>query len=261
VQHERTYRVGEVSDLAGVSVRTLHHYDELGLLAPSSRSAAGHRVYTDRDLERLQRILTYRTLELPLEDIAALLDGDADPLDQLRLQHEALTARRDHLDALLRVLEHTMEARQMDIDLTPEELLEVFGDHDPHEHEAEVEERWGDTDAYRESARRAGAYTADDWRRLRAESDELTTRWVAALTAGEPADGPVAIGLAEEARLQIDRWFYPLSHEGHRALADMYVADPRFTATYERQAEGMARYVHDAIHANADRQAAGRAPW
>jgi MerR family transcriptional regulator, thiopeptide resistance regulator len=257
VHADRTYRVGEVARLAGVSVRTLHHYDEVRLLIPSRRTDAGYRTYTDEDLERLQRILVYRELELPLEDIAALLDGDGDPLEHLRLQHEALTARRDRIDELLRALEHTMEARQMGIDLTPEERFEVFGGFDPGEHDAEVAERWGDTDAYRESARRTGRYSKDDWQQLRAESDELTARFVAALAAGEPADGTLAMDLAEEARQQIVRWFYPLPHEGHQALADMYLADPRFTATYEAQAEGMARFVHDAIHANAARHAAG----
>jgi MerR family transcriptional regulator, thiopeptide resistance regulator len=245
--------VGQVADLAGVSIRTLHHYDAIGLLVPSDRSAAGYRAYTHDDLARLQRIRFYRELELSLTDIASLLDGDDDPIDHLRLQHELLMARRDRLEAMLRTLERAMEARQMGIQLDPDEMFEVFGGFDPTEHQQEVEERWGDTEPYRESARRTAGYGKADWQRYKAEADALTGRFLDALQAGAPADGPLAMDLAEEARQQIDRWFYTLPHEAHRRLADMYLADPRFTATYEAQAEGMARFVHDAIHANADR--------
>ncbi|GIJ45550.1 hypothetical protein Val02_24360 [Virgisporangium aliadipatigenens] len=117
----------------------------------------------------------------------------------------------------------------------------------------EARERWGDTDAYRESQRRASTYTPADWERIKAEGAEVSRRLVAALHAGTPADDPAVMELAEEHRRQISRWFYECGYDIHRGLADMYVADPRFTATYEEQAPGLARYLHDAIHANAAR--------
>ena len=109
----------------------------------------------------------------------------------------------------------------------------MFGDFDPDEHAAEAEARWGDTDAYRESARRTAAYSKADWDRIKAEG--------------------MAVDAAEAHRRQIDGAFYPCSYEMHTGLAAMYLADPRFTATHEAVAPGMARYVHDAILANAAR--------
>jgi hypothetical protein len=138
--------------------------------------------------------------------------------------------------------------------MTSEEMLEVFGDFDPAEYEAEVKERWGDSDAYKESARRTARYTKADWERFKAESLQIGTDTASLMDAGVPAGDPRAMDLAEQARLQIDTWFYACSHQMHVNLAEMYIADPRFTATYEKIHEGMARYWHDAILANAARQ-------
>ncbi|MHB1477697.1 MAG: TipAS antibiotic-recognition domain-containing protein, partial [Coriobacteriia bacterium] len=138
--------------------------------------------------------------------------------------------------------------------MTKEEMFEVFGDFDPAEYEEEVQERWGQSDAYKESARRTAKYTKADWERFKAESEQIGTDTARLMDEGVPADDPRAMDLAEQARKQIDTWFYPCSHEMHVNLAEMYIADPRFTATYEKIHEGMARYWHDAILANAARQ-------
>ena len=249
-----TLRVGAVARMAGVTVRTLHHYDEIGLLRPTGRSEAGYRRYTEVDLERLQRILFYRELEFGLDQIKeAMADGDADALDHLRRQHRLLQDRIERLRRLADAVAKAMEAHQMGINLTPQERLEVFGDFDPDAHAAEVEERWGDTDAYRESARRAARYTKADWARIKAEGGAVTELLAAAMRARLPADGPEAMDAAEAHRRQIDEAFYPCSYEMHTGLAEMYLADSRFTATYESVAPGLARYVHDAILANAAR--------
>lgn len=141
----------------------------------------------------------------------------------------------------------------MGINLTPEERFEVFGDFDPDQHTAEVEERWGDSDAYRESARRTASYTKADWERMKAESATPVNALVVAMQAGKPADSVEAMDAAEAHRQHISDWFYDCTYEIHRGLADMYLADPRFTATYEKIAPGLAQYLHDAIKANADR--------
>jgi MerR family transcriptional regulator, thiopeptide resistance regulator len=260
-ERQATLGVGEVAELAGVTVRTLHHYDELGLLTPSRRGANGYRRYTAADLARLQRILFYRELDFGLEEIASLIDGEDDALDHLRRQHQLLLGRRTRLDRLVRTLERTMDARKAGVDLTPAEMLEVFGGFDPGEHAAEAERRWGDTDAWRQSKERHRHHTKADYQRMVVEGDELNRRFAAARAAGEPADGPVAMDLAEEARQQIVRWHYDLTHAGHRSLATMYVSDPRFAASYETIAAGLATYVHDAIHANAVRHGATEDGW
>jgi DNA-binding transcriptional MerR regulator len=258
---ERTYPVGTVARLAGVTVRTLHHYDAIGLLRPTGRAGNGYRRYSDGDLERLQRILFYRELEFDLDRIKdAMADPAADPLEHLRRQHRLLTARIERLQRLVDAVAHAMEAHTMEIRLTPDERLEVFGSFDADAHAAEVESRWGDTDAYRESWRRAAGYTKDDWLRIKAESEAVTRRMLDAMTAGLPPTSVQAMDAAEAHRRQIDAGFYPCSLEMHQGLAEMYLADPRFRATYEAMAPGMAQYVHDAITANAARMGAGDTP-
>ncbi|MDO8212929.1 MerR family transcriptional regulator [Conexibacter sp. CPCC 206217] len=248
------YRVGEVARMAGVSVRTLHHYDEIGLLLPSGRSEAGYRLYSRVDLERLRRILFYRELEFGLDDIGGILaDPDEGADDHLRRQHRLLRDRRGRTQELLSAIEDEMEARKMGISLTPEEQLEIFGTEKFAEHAQEAEHRWGDTDAWKESQRRSAAYTKDDWIAIRREADENIQAFARAIEVGEPADGPVAMHLAEDHRQHIARWFYDCSPAMHRQLAELYVSDPRYSATWDEIAPGFSRYVHDAILANAQR--------
>jgi MerR family transcriptional regulator, thiopeptide resistance regulator len=250
-----SWTVGEVARAAGVTVRTLHHWDEIGLLSPGARSDAGYRLYGYRDLERLQRILAYRRLGLELDKIAAILDDpDADPADHLRHHHELLSSRRAELTRMIEAVEKTMEARKLGIQLDPEELFEVFGEHDPTQYADEVEERWGDTDAYRESRRRAASYSKADWQGMKAEAEDHGRRLAEALRAGHAPDSAEAMDLAEEHRQHISRWFYDCPPAMHRALGEMYLADARFTKTYEDLAPGLAQWVHDAWVANARRQ-------
>ena len=247
--------VGQVAQTFGVTVRTLHHYDEVGLLSPSERSHAGYRLYTAKDLERLATIVTYRRLDLPLDEVAALLRGDGSALEHLRRQRDAVTKKVDELTGLVAAIDARLEREMNEQPATHEDLKEVFGDGFSDEYQAEAQERWGETDAWKQSARRTQGYTKADWERIRAEGDAVNAKFVAALEAGLPADTPEAMDAAEAARAQIQTWFYDLDHEFHRGLGDMYVADPRFTKTYEDMAPGLAQYVRDAIHANADRHA------
>ncbi|MEU9243133.1 MerR family transcriptional regulator [Streptomyces sp. NPDC048385] len=252
-----SYSVGQVAGFAGVTVRTLHHYDEIGLLVPGERSTAGHRRYGDRDLDRLQKILFYRELGFPLDEVAALLDDpDADPRAHLRRQHELLTARIEKLQKMAAAVEHAMEARRMGINLTPEERFEVFGDKDPEQYAEEAERRWGGTEAYAESQRRAARYTKADWQRMKAEVDDWSARYAALVNAAEPAAGERAMDMAEEHRRHISAWFYDCPHETHRCLAAMYVSDERFKAFYDSMAPGLAEHLKEAIEANAVRHTA-----
>ncbi|MFE7622108.1 MerR family transcriptional regulator [Streptomyces sp. NPDC057509] len=249
------HSVGQVAGFAGVTVRTLHHYDAIGLLSPSGRSHAGHRRYNDADLDRLQQILFYRELGFPLDEIAALLDDpDADPQKHLRRQHALLSHRIAELQRMAAAVETAMEARRMGINLTPEEKFEVFGDKDPEQYAEEAERRWGGTDTYAESQRRAAGYTKEDWQRMKAEVDSWAERYQALMEAGEPATGERAMDMAEEHRLHISGWFYECGYEMHRCLGEMYVADPRFKAFYESMRPGLAEHLREAIDANARRR-------
>ncbi|MBA3350452.1 MAG: MerR family transcriptional regulator [Actinobacteria bacterium] len=248
-----SYSVGEVAQLAGVTVRTLHHYDEVGLLSPGGRSAGGYRRYNEGDLERLERVLFYRELGFPLEEIATILQESTDPSSHLRWQHRLLRERIVRLEEMVGLIEKEMEAKQMGVSLTPEERFEIFGDFVPEDYEQEVKERWSDTDAYKQSQRRTAAYTKEDWTQLKAEGSEIEQNLAAAMKEGVAADSDRAIELAEQHRQHITRWFYECGYDMHRGLGQMYVGDPRFSAHYESIAPGLARYISEAITANAAR--------
>ena len=247
-----SYSVGDVAALARVSVRTLHHYDAIGLLRPSGRTPAGHRRYTTADLQRLREIVFYRELDFGLEEIAAMLDDPGATTEaHLRSQHRMLRERIGRQQQLLAALEKQMEASEMGISLSPEEQFELFGTDKTEEYQQEAEQRWGDTEAWKQSHRRAAAYTKDDWQRIKAEADDNLAAFADALRAGEAADGERARTLAEEHRTHIGRWFYDCSYQLHQRLGETYVSDPRFTATYEQVQPGLAQYVCDAVRANA----------
>jgi hypothetical protein len=131
--------------------------------------------------------------------------------------------------------------------LTPEEKFEVFGDHDPDEYADEAQDRWGDTDAYRDSQQRAAGYSKDDWLRIKAEGEAVTRRFADLFAAGAAADGPEAAAAVREHREHISRWFYDCSPHMQRGLAEMYVADDRFRRNYDDRAPGLAQWVHDAV--------------
>jgi len=248
--------VGEVAELASVSVRTLHHYDEIGLLVPSVRTEAGYRLYADADIAALQQVLFFKELGFPLGEIARVMhDPSFDRTEALRVQRRMLEDKAAQLTLMVEAVDAAIEAEKGGVTLDAKDRLEVFGDFDPAQYEDEVQERWGNTDAYRESARRTRRYTKEDWARFRAESAADGAKMIALMDAGVSPDDPRAVDVAESARLLIDRWFYTCSREMHCNLAEMYIADPRFRATYEKMHEGLAQWFHDAILANAKRNA------
>ncbi|GEE01277.1 MerR family transcriptional regulator [Gordonia spumicola] len=249
---DETWTVGRLAEHFGVTVRTLHHYDEIGLLSPTERSTAGYRLYTRADLVRLQQIVVYRRLEMSLDDIADLLDGSDDAVDHLRRQRGVVTARLDELNELVSAIDDALEREMTNRPATDAELKELFGDGFSDEYQAEAEERWGETDAWAQSAARTSTYTKAYWAEVKAEQDAVNAEFVNAKRSGEPADGERARAAAERARLQINDRFYDCDHEFHRCLGEMYVADERFAATYDALEPGLARYVRDAIVANSD---------
>ena len=243
--------VGQVAERFGVTVRTLHHYDEIGLLSPSERSRAGYRLYTEEDLTRLQHVVVYRRLGFALEDVAMLLEHPEGAVEHLRRQRTAVLQRLGEMRDLVTAIDRALEREMNHQPATPDDLKELFGE-GFHDAQAEAEERWGETDAWRQSQERTKGYTKADWEKVRAESDRTHQAFTDAMDAGEPPTSEMAMDAAELHRASMQR-FYDCSYEMHRGLADMYVSDPRFTATYDEIRPGMAHYVRDAIHANADR--------
>ncbi len=249
-----SYSVGKVASMAGVTIKTLHHYDEIRLLSPRGRSQAGYRIYGESDLQRLQQILFYRELGLALDEIATILDDPrTDAVGHLRRQRRLLTERIERLHEMVAAIDNEMEAREMDIRLTPEERLEVFGDFEPENHKEEVERRWGITEAYRQSRRRAAGYTKEEWVRMKAEQEEVEKNLAAASESGAAPESEQAMDAVEAHRQHINRWFYDCSHEIHCGLGEMYVSDDRFRAHYDGRSPGLSEFIRDASYANSER--------
>lgn len=255
--------MGEVSALTGVSVRTLHHYDTIGLLRPAERSDGNDRLYTPGDLARLRRVLTWRVLTwralgVPLAEVAGVLDAPPD------LEREALRAHAARLREDLRRAEHTLrevQARLKALEdgaeetiMNNEDVKAVFDGFDPTQYEAEARERWGETEAYRQSAARTARYTPADWQRIRAEMDALTAGYVDLMDAGvSPTDGR-AQAVAARHRAHISGAYYDASPQMMRRLAQMWVADERFTRNIDRARPGLTDYQSRAVTAWADAQ-------
>ncbi len=246
---EKLYKVREVARVSGVTVRTLHHYDGIGLLVPTGRTPAGYRLYSGEDLLRLQQILICRELGLPLEKIKRMLDDPAfDREAALREQRVLLAKRREGTARMIRAIDSALDTLRGGKGMNAESLFDGF---DPATHEDESRRRWGHTGAYRESARRTKDYTKEDWATIRRESDSLMKRLAWAMAQGRDPGDEEVLDLAEEHRLHIDRWYYPCSRAMHSGLAGMYVTDERFKAAFEKHGQGLAAFVAEAIRANA----------
>ncbi|AKU19233.1 transcriptional regulator [Luteipulveratus mongoliensis] len=246
--------VGQVAETFGVTVRTLHHYDQIGLLVPSERSSAGYRLYTEEDLTRLQHIVVYRRLEMPLDEIATLLES-GDVATHLRRQREAVMARLDEMEGLVAAIDNALEKTMADQPMTTDDMKQLFGD-SYEDYQEEARERWGESDAFKESKRRTKSYTKADWLTIKAEADQIQGQLAQLFKDGVIADSAEAMDGVEAHRLHITRWFYDVSPQFHRNLGDMYIADPRYTEAYDGSfdAPGFALWVRDAIYANSERQ-------
>ena len=250
----RTYQVKDVARFAGVSVRTLHHYDAIGLLVPGARTAAGYRLYTDSDLLRLQQVLVGRELGLALEEIRRSFDDPHfDLKSSLLIQKERLRERAKATEAMMRSIDVALAALDghgNTRDLNVEELFEGFN---PSQYEEEVRDRWGKTEAFIESAKRTKGYSPDEWKAIKAEHAALCDAAYAALKAGKSPSDAAVMDIAERHRLYIDRWFYACSYAMHRGLASMYESDERFGHSIDKHGDGLTPFLAESIRANASR--------
>ena len=254
MERKRTYRVKDVAEIAKVSVRALHHYDEIGLLVPSGRSRAGYRLYGDDDLLRLQQIVLFRDLGLPLEEIRRALDAPGFDREKALLDvREILASRLTETAAKLRAVDAALAlVRREDSQGDPMDRRDLFEGFDPAKHETEAKARWGNTEAYAESARRTKSYTEEDWARFKEEQGAIYGAVAAAMSAGEPPTSGAAMEAADRHRQSIDRWFYPCDATMHRGLADLYENDPRFAENIDKVTPGLTSYLVAAIRANAE---------
>jgi DNA-binding transcriptional MerR regulator len=254
VKAQRTYPIKEVARLARVSIRTLHYYDEIGLLVPKTRSGAGYRLYNEDDLFRLQQILVGRELGLPLEEIGRSLDDPRfDRRKALLAQKEQLRKRAHQTEAMIKAVDAALAALDAGKKGGKVDLKGIFDGFDPSKYEQEARERWGNTDSYKESMKRTKRYTAEDWKTLKAEQARILEDAYAALKAGRKPSDIEVMDIAERHRQSIDRWFYPCSPAMHRGLASLYESDTRFAENINRFGEGLTPFLSAAIRENASR--------
>ena len=248
------YTVSDVARMAHVSVRALHHYDDIGLLTPARRSPAGYRLYEEADLRRLHEILLFRQLGLRLDAIQRLLDApDAERASALRQHRGRLDERLRQAQSAIRAVDATIDALERGTTMDRERVFEGFGDFDHAQYAEEAEQRWGDTDAFRESQKRAKKYSKEDWARIKEEGEAVMAAFAELLGAGREPTDPAARAAAERHRQHITRWFYPCDYTMHAGLADMFTADSRFGEYFEKRGEGLTSFVAAAIRANAER--------
>lgn len=244
----KTYKVKDVAQLSGVSVRTLHYYDEIGLLTPTDRTSAGYRLYDENDLMRLQQILIGRSLGLALEEIRKSLDDEGFNYTRALQQQRALLIQRlGQTHKMIAAIDSALTnlgQHQAAIDFKA-----IFDGFDPADYEAETKSRWGDTNAYRESARRTKSYSDADWTLIKSELDSIWSDAAKAMRQGAAADSYIALEIVERHRKHIHRWFYDLTPEGHKGLADMWEADDRFRANIDKHGAGLTTWLIAAVHA------------
>ncbi|MET9491881.1 MerR family transcriptional regulator [Nocardia sp. NPDC006630] len=244
--------VGRAAALVGISVRTLHHWDVIGLVQPSDRTWSGYRLYSADDIARIHRVLVYRELGFPLADIARLLDDPAlDARTHLRRQRSQLVDRIARLQQMVGAVDHMLEASGAGMQLTPEQQVEIFGDDWHPAWIDEAQQRWGESAQWAQYSERAAAMSPDDWRAVTTETDSLQADFAAALRNGVLPGSEAANALAERHRALFTRYYYDCTHSMQVCLGRMFVADPGFAKHYDAIEPGLPVWLRDTIFANA----------
>ena len=234
--------------MAGVSVRTLHYYDEVGLLKPAAIQKNGYRVYEERELLTLQQILFFRELDFSVEDIKRVFSSPSFDMRQaLRDQRTLIELKKKRLSGLIKTIDLTLQKLEthtpMD-DQDMKELYDTFGEDTIKQYADEVKEKWGSTEAYKQSMERASKMTKADYEKYKQDSDVFMKKVAATMDKG--ATSPEFQALIAEHFKSLSTWYEP-NFEMYRGLAKMYVDDPRFTAYYENYREGLAKVFSEGM--------------
>ena len=238
---------GETARLTGVSVRTLHYYDEIGLLHPAATTGAGYRLYNDESLSRLQQILFFRELDVPLEEIGRILnDPSFDTQGALKRHRTLLEMKRDRLNGLLHLVDNTLKGEYpMSFQEFDQSTIEAAR----AQYREEALDRWGNTDAFVESERRTRRYSKADWARIAEEEGRLYTEFCTCMQA-HPANSPEATALARRWQNHITSHYYNCTDTILAGLAELYISDERFTKNIDKYGSGLAAYMSAAILAS-----------
>lgn len=244
------YKVKEVADMVGISVRMLHHYDKIDLLQPEFINQAGYRFYSNSDLERLQQVLFFKELDFNLQEIKSILDNpDFDKMQALKSQHELLLEKKKRLEKIINTVEKTIYSIEGEIKMDNKEMFGAFSMIDIERHKEkyaeEAKEKYGDSDAYKECNKKTAKYTKEDWSTISGEADNIMKKLVLLMDI-DPRDSQVQ-EVVEEYRQYITKNFYQCTREIFRGLGELYVTDERFTANFDKYKPGLAQFLSDAI--------------
>jgi DNA-binding transcriptional MerR regulator len=243
-EFSRMYTVSQLSTLTRITVRTLHYYDEIGLLKPTSVGDNGYRYYGEEVLLRLQQILFYREMGLGLLQIKALLDEpDFDQAGALRAHREALAAKIARLHTLMHTIDRTLAHLEEGTRMSDDDMFAGFSEEQQKAYEEEAARTW-DPQLVHESNRRWKNTSKDEQKAMMAEANAIY-RDLAALSGRDPADAGVQAVIARWH--QNIRHFYEPSPEMLRGMSELYKQDARFTATFDRVQPGLAVFMQQAV--------------
>ncbi|MBN1667876.1 MAG: MerR family transcriptional regulator [Anaerolineales bacterium] len=246
------YTIKEIADLAGVSTRTLRYYDQIGLLSPAETGENNYRYYNRASLLRLQQILFYRELDVPLKQIQHIMaQPDFNPLQALQEHRQALQTRAARLERLIETVDQTIATLQGEWMMSEKDYFEGF---DENQYTEEVEQRWGHTPQYAESQRKWNSYSKAKKETIKAEGSQITRRMVGDDPELKPDDPDVQAAVGDY-YAYLNKYFYRCNLEFLRNLAEMWVQDARFAANYERIRTGGAEFVRQAVIIYCERQA------
>ncbi|MFC3850367.1 MerR family transcriptional regulator [Corynebacterium hansenii] len=242
--------IGETADLLGVTVRTLRHWESIGLLVPSWRTLGGHRLYVDADVRRAQQILVYREVGLPLSEVRELVDGGGDVRDHLERQRRLLSERASHLRRMIGVVDEMLEEIDMNDGKTMDAraAAEKFGGGWRQDFADEAEARWGGTDAWAQSAAANANRSEEEWARMYADQEALGAKLADAVRDGADPDSELGREVSAMHRAGVEN-HYECGLGRQVILARMYLADDRFQETYGGEAP--TKWLVAAIEADA----------
>ncbi|WP_170295513.1 MerR family transcriptional regulator [Chengkuizengella sediminis] len=247
------FKVKEVSKIVGVSVRTLHYYDDIQLLEPETTTSAGYRIYTDQNLERLQQILFYKEMDFSLQEIKKILDRpNFDRIKELKNHKEVLIKKKKRIEEMIKTINKTINSIEVGIKIETKELFHGFDKEEIRKNQEkyveEAKKMYGET--YEKSVQKTKHYTNDDWKIITQESDIIYKKLASRMEFG-PNDAKAQEAISEW-RQQITKYYYECTIEIFRGLADMYVADKRFTKHINKHKEGLAKFMNQVMHIYCD---------
>lgn len=244
------YTVQKLANLAGISTRTLRYYDEIGILKPARINSSGYRIYGQAEVDRLQLILFYRELDLNLETIKQIITSEAfDKTAALKEHRKQLMAKREQLDLLISNVEKTIEVNEGRSKMSDKEKFEGFKksmlDDNEKKYGKEIREKYGE-DTVNASNQKFMNMTQEEYDKFQRLSQDVLDTLEQAYQTGDPA-GELAQKAADLHRQWLSFTWNSYSKEAHAGLAQMYVDDERFTAYYDKNQPGCAKFLRDAV--------------